>query len=99
MFSAHTNTLVFIPVEARDEQGVLAPNDQSEVRVVVAGEGELLAAGNANPLHEGSFTDGVFKLFRGKGMIIVRSTGTQGEIIVEATSKTMSSEMVILRPL
>lgn len=96
---AQRNALVYIPVEARDDNGVLAINDHSELEVHVSGEGELLAAGNANPLHDGSFTDGVFKLFRGKGMIIVRSNGSPGEIIVEARSKDISSEILTLRAL
>ncbi len=96
-FKAHKNSLLYIPVEARDEEGVLAVNDNSELKVVVSGEGVLLAAGNANPLHDGSFTDGVFKLFRGRGMIIVRSSGALGEISVEATSINKTSAKVIVQ--
>jgi hypothetical protein len=59
------------------------------VVVEVSGAAELMAAGNASPLHEGSFTDGVFKLFRGKGLIIIRSAGSPGEISVRAKSKNM----------
>ncbi len=97
VLSAHKNALVYIPVEARDDKGVLAINDDSEVSVLVSGEGELLAAGNANPLHDGSFTDGVFKLFRGKGMIIVRSNGALGEIVVEVISNNLSSEELVIQ--
>ncbi len=94
--SAQRNSLVFIHVEARDEEGVLAINDHSELKVNISGEGELLAAGNASPLHEGSFTDGDFRLFRGKGLIIVRSTGTRGVIGIEAVSAKMGSARVVL---
>jgi len=51
----------------------------------------LLSAGNANPLHNGGFTDISFKLFRGKGVINARSTRIQGDVIIEAKSKNMES--------
>ena len=87
--TAGKNSLAFIQVEARDEEDVLAVNADMEVEVRITGEAELLSAGNAFPLHEGSFTDGVFKLFRGKGMIIIRSTGTPGEVSIELSSENM----------
>ena len=43
--------------------------------VKVSGPATLQAAGNASPEHKGSFTDDTFSLFRGKGLVIVRSTG------------------------
>jgi hypothetical protein len=89
MLRAQRNSLVYIRVEARDEDGVLAMGEDTEVVVEVSGAAELMAAGNASPLHEGSFTDGVFKLFRGKGLIIIRSAGSPGEISVRAKSKNM----------
>ena len=97
--AAQRNSLLYIPVEARDIKGVLAINDDSELEAFVSGEGELLAAGNASPLHDGSFTDGKFKLFRGKGLIIVRSTGAPGEIIVELKSKYMDGARLSLEAL
>lgn len=95
-FPAHKNSIIFIPVEAMDERGVPAIQNESELEVVVSGEGELHAAGNANPAHDGSFTDGVFKLFRGRGMIIVRSSGLPGEIVLEARSENMDTARVVL---
>ncbi len=97
VFSAHKNSVIFIPVEAVDEEGVSAIQIESELKVVLSGEGELLAAGNANPAHDGSFTDGVFKLFRGRGMIIVRSNGVPGEIVLEVSSKNMAAARVVLQ--
>ncbi len=89
MLCVHRNSLVYIQVEARDEDGVLAIQEDTEVVVEVSGAAELMAAGNASPLHEGSFTDGVFKLFRGKGLIIIRSAGSPGEISVRAKSENL----------
>lgn len=87
--TAQRNSIVYIRVEARDEDGVLAINEDSELVLEISGAAELLAAGNANPLHQGSFTDGVFKLFRGKGLIILRSAGSPGEVSVKARSNNM----------
>ena len=64
--------------------------------MVISGEAELLAAGSANPVLDGSFTDDIFNLFRGKGMVIVRSTGHTGEIDIEVVSRGLKSAKVVL---
>jgi len=88
---AHENSLGYVLVEARDEDGNLAIKEHLELKVLITGEAKLLAAGNANPLHDGSFTDGKFKLFRGRGMIIVRSTGVAGDVGIEVISDSLGS--------
>jgi beta-galactosidase len=94
--TADKNSIAYIHVLAIDQDGVYAVTDESEVVVKVSGPAKLQAAGNANPMHQGSFTDGIFNLFRGKGMVIVRSTGEPGEIVVEVSSEGMQSVRIKL---
>jgi beta-galactosidase len=87
VISAEKNALAFINVQARDQEGLLVPDVEPELSVKLSGPAVLQAAGNAGPLHQGSFTDNTFQLFRGKGMIILRSTGEPGTITVEVSSE------------
>lgn len=93
---ADKNALAFINVAAKDLDGLVASNDESEVIVKVSGPALLQAAGNAGPVHQGSFTDDTFTLFRGKGMVIVRSTGEPGTIKVEVASPGLEPDSVSL---
>lgn len=90
------NSIAFFRVEARDEEGVLAVNANTELKVEILGEAELLAAGNANPRHDGSFTDGVFELYRGLGLIIVRSMNAPLKINVRVSSADLQSEVLVV---
>lgn len=88
--SPQRNSLVFIQVGSFDSQGLLDSDSEAKTKVKVLGPATLLAAGNASPKHQGSFTDEAFQLFRGKGMVILRSTGEPGEIVVEVSSEGLN---------
>ncbi len=95
--TAHRNSLAFINVFAVDRKGKVAATNSAELTVKVRGPAVLQAAGNAAPLHEGSFTDEQFSLFRGKGMLIIRSTGEPGSITVELSSEVLKSANITLK--
>lgn len=95
-FDAHYNALAFIHVDARDPSGLRNPLSEDEVEVKLSGPARLLAAGNASPEHQGSFTDHSFRLFRGQGLIIIRSTGESGSIQVDVHSPGLDPASVIL---
>jgi beta-galactosidase len=97
--TAHPNALAFIQVEALDNDSLLRADCEDAVQVKVSGPARLLAAGNASPLHQGSFTDRVFHLFRGRGMVIIRSTGQSGTIEVEVDSDNLESAKITLEAL
>lgn len=93
---ADRNALAYINVRATDQDGILAPEDNSEVIVKVSGPALLQAAGNADPVLQGSLTDQTFNLFRGKGMVIVRSTGKPGPISIELVSGDLEPASVTI---
>lgn len=80
---ADRQSLIYIHVDALDDSGSLVPDASIPLEITISGPAELMAAGNGSPKHDGSFTDSRFKLFRGKGLIILRSTGQPGDIMVE----------------
>jgi hypothetical protein len=46
---ANRNDLAFVKIEVIDENGRLVPRDLISVKLILSGNGELVASGNANP--------------------------------------------------
>jgi beta-galactosidase len=88
--------IVFIHVTAIDHKNRLVPNAALPVRVAVKGQGTLLAAGNGSPYLEGSIQDNEFHLYRGQGLIILRSNGEPGNITLSASSENGFSDTINL---
>ncbi len=96
-FTASPNKLAFIQVSARDAEGLPVPDDESMIEVKVTGPATLQAAGNASPELQGSFTDGTFRLFRGRGLVVIRSSGDPGEIVIQVSSADLESARAVIR--
>jgi beta-galactosidase len=94
VIKAGRDEIAYVNISMRDSAGRLVPRDSSQVRFEIAGEGELIAAGNANPLINGSFQDNILSLYNGKGLAILRSSGKKGKITVSAYSKNITSDIV-----
>ncbi len=80
--SAARDNLAFVTVEGIDADGNLIPIEVAEVAAEVSGPGELIAFGNGDPTDVGSVQDARQKLWRGRALAIVRSTGEPGTIKV-----------------
>ncbi len=78
--------VAFIKVTSYDNDGNPVPDSDMQLKVKVSGAATLLAAGNASPVIRGSIQDDVFRLFRGKGLIIIRSTGKKGSVHISVDS-------------
>ncbi len=87
VISATERDIAFINLQLVDENGNHIYRSALPVEVSVHGQGELLAAGNGSPFIQGSFTDGDFHLYEGKGLIVVRSNGRKGEIKIKVSSE------------
>ena len=96
---AGMNSLAYINVVASDSQGRVVPENDSEVSIHVSGPSVLLAAGNGGPILQGSLTDHTIRLYRGRGMIILRSTGNAGTITVEVNSGGLAAAATSLEAL
>ncbi|PID92689.1 MAG: glycoside hydrolase family 2 [Bacteroidetes bacterium] len=83
---ADRQSLIYCRVEALDARGRRIPDSKRPFEVQVSGPAELLAAGNASPLLEGSLQDQSASLFRGAALLILRSTGEAGSINIAVSS-------------
>jgi len=83
-FAAGRGEIEFLKITITDAEGLWIPLDSSLVRVTVSGEAELIAAGSAGVLAEGSLQDEELRLYNGRGLAVIRSTGRTGMIRVTA---------------
>ena len=92
---ADRNEIVYINLIATDEEGRVIPDADMGVNVHVSGEGELLAAGSASPVIQGSISDPVVPLYRGRALIIIRSNGKTGTIKIRSEWDGVETETTI----
>ncbi|MBQ0736346.1 glycoside hydrolase family 2 TIM barrel-domain containing protein [Aquimarina celericrescens] len=86
--------LIYLQVSAIDKNNNLVPNSAAKVMVSLEGGLEMLAAGNASPLIEGSLKDQSFNLYEGKGLIILRKTSDSENTTVTVTSDQLKAAQI-----
>ena len=74
----------------------LVPNATIPLHFNISGNGEILAAGNANPSDAESFQNPEHKTFRGKCLIIIRPKGNAGKITLKAEGESLTAGEVII---
>jgi len=92
--NADGQSLVYITGTLFDEQGqrVYHWDDDLAINFSVAGVGQLLALGNANPRSAQGFTNGVRDTFRGRVVAVVQSiAGKTGTITLTASAKGLTA--------
>lgn len=89
---ADLNDLSYINVEVVDEKGNIVPYvDDLIVKYQISGNGEIAGVGNGNPTDVSSFQQPQKKVYRGRGLVIVRPNDTSGKIILKAQAKGLVS--------
>ena len=77
--------LVYVQVEMRDQNGVLAADDNQKITLSVDGEVEVLGFGSGNPKPNYNFNEGVTELFGGRAQIIVKKP--EGKVTLTVTAE------------
>ena len=78
--------LAYITATVTDETGSIVPYANTELFFEVIGAGELAAVGTSDPMSEESYVGNRRKAFEGSALIVVRSIGTAGDIVVTASA-------------
>ncbi len=94
---ASRNDLSYITVEITDEAGKLVPNANLPVQFKVEGEGELAAVENGNPKDMKSFRSPQVTSFNGRCLVILRPSGTSGEIKLKAESEGLEGMEITIQ--
>lgn len=93
---ADGESLCYVPIRLRDENGILNAFVEKEVTVKVSGEGTLAGFGSAEPEGTGNYYDHTWPTFEGSVMAVIRSTHRAGTIKLEANAEGLESKEIII---
>lgn len=83
--SGKEQELVYVQVEMRDQNGVLAADDNQKITLSTQGDVEVLGFGSGNPKPNYNFNEGVTELFGGRAQIIVKKPA--GAVTLKVTAE------------
>ena len=90
------NDLSYVTLEVLDQDGEVVPDATVPVTLSISGEGELAAAGSANPKDIRSFRQPRPTTYHGRALAIVRPTGSAGTVTLQAQTDGLSPAMLVL---
>ncbi|MET0372372.1 MAG: DUF4982 domain-containing protein, partial [Sphingobium sp.] len=91
------HALAYVGLELLDTNGRVVPEGELPIELAISGPAQLIGFGSANPLAVGSFTATAAKTFRGRALMILRSTGTPGTVRIEARSAGLTGAATTIR--
>lgn len=86
--------LAFVQVEVIDKEGRVCPNAAVKLQLGVTGPGTLAAAGNADIKDLDPYTDDKMTTWKGRGLIVVRSTNKSGNVKLTIKAEDMKPVVV-----
>jgi beta-galactosidase len=84
---ANGEDLSYITVELTDAAHHLNPKAENLIRFSVEGPATIAGVGNANPVSLESYQLPQRKAWRGKCLVVLKATGTAGNIILHASAE------------
>jgi beta-galactosidase len=92
MMTADGQSLTFITVEVVDEQGTPVPEAAIACEATVKGAARLLAFASADLKDTEPYTTPFVKTWKGRALLVVRSTQKKGSVGVTVRSSSLAKE-------
>ena len=89
--------LSFVTVEIGDKEGIPEPNADNPLTFEVEGPGVIAAAGNADLKDTDSYVTTRRKAWKGRAMVVIKSTRKPGRITLKVTSPGLAPATLTLR--
>ncbi len=86
VMAADGQSLIFVTVEVVDKNGYVCPNAAIDCEAVVKGQGQLLAFASADLKDTEPYTSPRVKTWKGRALLVVRSTQKGGSVNVSIKS-------------
>ncbi len=86
--------LCYLTVKVLDEEGQLHPTAENEVAFQLDGPGQILAVGNSNPCSEERYVGSRRQAYRGRALLVIKSTLQPGLITLRAQAEGLESAEV-----
>lgn len=96
---ANGEDLAFVQIEVIDREGRICPNASVLLEATVAGQGLLAAMGNADIKDTDSYVNNTHKTWKGRALIVVRSTHKSGSVKLTVKSSGLKSATEIIKAL
>jgi beta-galactosidase len=93
---AGKDDLSFVTVEIVDASGCMHPHADHTVTFIVEGAGSLAAVGSGNPVSTESYRGTQRKAYRGRCLVVIKSSSQPGEIRLRAEAEGLDSVEFIL---
>ena len=95
--NADGQDLSYVTIELLDNKGNRNPKADNELTFNITGPGVIEAVGNANPMSLESYQLPKRKAWRGRAMVIIRSTEKEGIITVTVSAKNLKQQKISLK--
>lgn len=96
-FNADGQDLVYVVAEVVDKDGRVVPDASIPLEFNVSGAGTLLAAGSADLTDSDSYADSSVKTWKGRALLVVKSSGRKGNAVVNVKSPGLKSDSVKIK--
>jgi len=89
--------LAYVTVEVLDAASLLHPGADNKIGFAIEGPGMILAVGNSDPASEESYVGSQRRVHRGRALVIVKSSGESGEIVLHAQADGLGHTQAAIR--
>jgi beta-galactosidase len=97
IINANPNDLSYVKVEVVDKKGNIVPYaDNTVIKYIIRGNGELAGAGNGNPADMSGFQRPEKKVYHGRGLVILRPHGKAGNITLLARADGLKAAQLTI---
>ena len=95
VMAADGQSLTFVTVEVLDKQGTLVPEAAIDCEAVVKGQGKLQSFASANLKDIEPYTSPRVKTWKGRALLVVRSTQKKGSVSVSIKSSLPTAKLTL----
>lgn len=92
--TANGQDLSYIEILIKDEKGTINPNAVNELEFEIEGQGVIAAVDNANLQDQDSYIGTKRKAWKGRAMVVIKSTREKGKIKLNVTSTGLQKASV-----
>jgi beta-galactosidase len=89
--------LSYVEIEIMDKNGILQPNAANRLNFKIEGPGIIAGVDNADLKDHESYVDNTRKAWKGRALVVIRSTQSAGEIKLTVTSPLLEENSVIIK--
>jgi beta-galactosidase len=94
---ANGQDLVFVTVEITDKEGIMQPNASNRLHFKVDGAGTIAGVDNANIKDTDSYVSDTRKAWKGKVLVVIKSTHDAGDIKLTVSSPTLEEKTINIK--